>query len=164
MDSLWAPWRMEYIKRDKADPQGCIFCDKFHSTDDRRDLVLYRLEHSFVLMNLYPYNNGHLLIAPLRHLSDYTELTDEESAEMDALTRMSVVILRDLLKPQGFNIGMNIGEVGGAGIADHLHRHIVPRWAGDTNFMPIVGHTKVMVEGLSESWEALRRAFDSYPK
>ncbi len=159
-DTLWAPWRMEYVKRDKSKAEGCIFCEKYHSAEDEENLVLYRMEHSFVLMNLYPYNNGHLLIAPVRHQSDYTELTAVEQSEMAHLTTLSVRILMEYLHPQGFNIGMNIGVVGGAGIADHIHQHIVPRWTGDTNFMPVIGHTKVMVEGLAESWKALRSAFE----
>ena len=162
MNSLWAPWRMDYVKRDKTAPEKCIFCEKFISDKDKENLVLYRLKYSYVLMNLYPYNNGHLLIAPIEHKSEYDELTVKERNEISELTSLSIKILKTCLNPQGFNIGMNIGVVGGAGIADHLHQHIVPRWTGDTNFMPITGHTKVMVEGLNESWQMLRQNFDKF--
>ena len=164
MNSLWAPWRMEYVKRDKTIPSDCIFCKKYASDKDKENFVLCRMEHSYVLMNLYPYNNGHLMIVPVAHKSEYGALNSLEQKEISELTRLSIQILKKTLNPQGFNIGMNIGEVGGAGIADHLHQHIVPRWVGDTNFMPITGHTKVMVEGLNETWSSLRQEFDKIKK
>lgn len=162
MNLLWAPWRMEYIKRDRSKPSGCVFCEKHQKTDDAENLVLYRAKTSFILMNLYPYNNGHLLIAPYRHIGEYTELTDSERREITDLSSLSITVMKKVFKPQGFNMGMNIGEVSGAGIADHLHQHIIPRWSGDTNFMPVIGQTKVMVEGLLDTWRNLRDEFEKY--
>ncbi|MCF7800989.1 MAG: HIT domain-containing protein [Candidatus Marinimicrobia bacterium] len=161
MDKLWAPWRMEYILSDKAEDQGCIFCDKCQpNEDDRRNLVLYRGEHAFILMNLYPYNNGHLMIAPYEHVDSLEKLPLETLTEVMALVQKTVGILRKTMRAEGFNMGVNQGKIAGAGIAEHLHFHIVPRWAGDTNFMPVTGHTKVMVQGLTETYDRLKKAFD----
>ncbi|HDR03983.1 MAG TPA: HIT domain-containing protein [Candidatus Marinimicrobia bacterium] len=159
MDTMWAPWRMEYILRDRSNTSECIFCEKYQQTDDQSNLVLYRGKLSYVLMNLYPYNNGHLLIAPYRHISDYTDLNDRERSEIAHLTSLSLSVLKKTVNPHGFNLGMNLGIIGGAGIADHLHQHIVPRWTGDSNFMPIIGHTKVIVQSLEETWACLRDQF-----
>ncbi len=159
METMWAPWRMEYILRDKTKASGCIFCDKYQQADDENNLVLYRGKLAYVLMNLYPYNNGHLLIAPYRHISEYTDLNATERSEIATLTSLSITVLKKTINPHGFNLGMNLGAVGGAGIADHIHQHIVPRWTGDTNFMPITGHTKVIVQGLQETWSRLKHQF-----
>ncbi len=161
LDILWAPWRMEYILQEAE--KGCIFCDKPKETADRDNLILYRGETTFVIMNRYPYNNGHLMVVPLRHLADLGEMNAEERLEMMSLTASCVEILRTAIHPQGFNIGMNLGAIAGAGIDDHLHMHIVPRWQADTNFMPIIGHTKVVSEGLWETYDRLRHHFDRLP-
>lgn len=153
MDNMWAPWRMEYILSPK--PEGCIFCDKSRQRTDRDNLILARGQTCFVIMNFYPYNNGHLMVVPYRHVSDLERLTAEERTEMMSLLTKSNDILKASMHPDGLNIGMNLGKVAGAGIDDHLHFHIVPRWNGDTNFMPVVGHTKVVAQALYETWEAL---------
>lgn len=155
---LWAPWRMEYIKGAKE--EGCIFCDKPKQTQDRENLIVHRGRLAFVIMNKYPYNNGHLMVVPYRHEAELDQLTAEENAEMMALLQRCARALRKICAPHGFNIGMNVGAVAGAGIDGHLHFHIVPRWDADTNFMPILGHTKVVSEGLWETWAQLREAFE----
>ena len=157
-NQLWAPWRMEWILSEKD--EGCIFCDKPASTQDRDNLVLYRGKYCSIIMNLYPYNNGHLLIAPFQHERDLTRVPGVVQNEMIYLINESIKIITDLMHPDGFNIGMNLGEIAGAGIEEHLHFHVVPRWAGDTSFMPVIGHTKVHVEGLKETWDKLRPEFD----
>ncbi len=157
MEKLWAPWRMEYILQEK--PGGCIFCDKPRQDRDRDNLILHRGADCFVIMNFYPYNNGHLMVVPYRHTADLAALTAAEQSEMMALLGRCTTILTQQLKPHGFNIGMNLGRTAGAGIDDHLHFHIVPRWNGDTNFMPITGHTKVLSQGLQESWDQLKPRF-----
>lgn len=153
MNKLWAPWRIDYIRNPKE--EGCVFCNKFKSEDDRKNLVLYRGKGSFTLMNLYPYSNGHLLISPYKHISNMNELSNQENGEIMWMAKQCMNILRLTMNAEGFNFGANIGKAGGAGIEEHIHYHIVPRWKGDTNFMPVVGNTKVMVEGLIESWEGL---------
>ncbi len=158
MDKLWAPWRIDYIRSEKE--EGCIFCDKPASGDDRTMLILYRGEYSFVLMNLYPYNNGHLMIAPYQHTGNTQELSYSSRSEIMELADQTMTIQKNVMNAEGFNYGANIGYSGGAGIADHIHFHIVPRWAGDTNFMPVVGHTKVQVQGLRETYDDLKPHFD----
>jgi ATP adenylyltransferase len=157
MDRLWAPWRIEYIRSIKED--GCIFCDKPDNTDDREMLILHRGKLAFVMMNLYPYNNGHLLIAPYTHTDHSNNLSPEERSEIMELGDASMTILKQAMKAEGFNFGANIGSAGGAGIEEHIHFHVVPRWKGDTNFMPIVGHTKVQVQGLQECFDNLKPHF-----
>ena len=160
---VWAPWRMEYIRMPREDkPEGCIFCNKPKDEKDQDDLILFRGKHVFVIMNRYPYNNGHLMVVPYRHLQDYNDLTKDELMEMAVVTQMTISILKEKMNPQGFNVGFNLGESAGAGIAEHIHQHIVPRWTGDTNFMPVLCHTKVMVDGLNECWMELKKAFDEY--
>jgi ATP adenylyltransferase len=162
---VWAPWRMEYIRMPEEEkPKGCIFCTKPKDDKDEDDLILYRGQHVFVIMNRYPYNNGHLMVVPYRHLQDYNDLTKDELMEMANVTQMTIDILKKNMSPQGFNVGFNLGESAGAGIAEHIHQHIVPRWTGDTNFMPVICNTKVMVDGLNECWMALKKAFDEYKK
>ena len=158
-DILWAPWRMEYILGPKE--KGCIFCDKPKQAQDRENLIVHRGHLAFVIMNKYPYNNGHLLIVPYRHEAELPRLTPEENLEMMALLQKSAQALRATCAPQGFNIGMNVGAVAGAGIDSHLHFHLVPRWNADTNFMPVTGHTKVISEGLWETWAHLRGQFQA---
>lgn len=158
MKKLWSPWRMEYVRSPKED--GCVFCKKSKSGQDRANLVLYRGTDSFVLMNLYPYNNAHLLIAPYEHVDTTLELSAQVSNEMMYLANESMRIIKLIMNAEGFNFGANIGAVGGTGIKDHIHFHVVPRWLGDTNFMPVIGHTKVMVEGLLETYDELKPYFE----
>ncbi len=161
MDVLWAPWRMEFIKGQQ--PQGCIFCDfpaEQGLVADRKNLILGRSERSFVIFNKYPYNSGHLMVIPRRHTADFHSLDPVESADLHQLLQRAVRIVKDALRPDGVNLGMNLGQTAGAGITDHLHYHLVPRWSGDTNFMPVVGQTKVVIEHLLESWDRLRPLFD----
>ncbi|MBN2030063.1 HIT domain-containing protein [bacterium] len=160
MNILWAPWRMEYIENaDEYD--GCIFCEKPKEDRDEENLIVYRGKTAFVMMNRYPYNNGHLMVVPYQHTDELNALSREQKIELFDLLILSKEKLIKVMKPQGFNIGMNIGRIAGAGIVDHLHFHIVPRWSGDTNFMPIVGHTKVVSEGLVETLKKLRKAFQN---
>jgi ATP adenylyltransferase len=160
MDALWAPWRMEFL--DAKKPAGCIFClfpAETGEAADRRNLIVARSPHSFVILNRYPYNNGHLMVIPRRHTAEFTSLSDEELDDLHRLLRRAVDRLKAAYHPEGFNLGMNLGASAGAGIADHLHYHVVPRWGGDTNFMPVLGATKVMVEHLDQTWERLHALF-----
>ena len=158
MDRLWAPWRVEYIKAIKE--EGCIFCNKSNSSNDRESLILYRGNLCIVIINLYPYNNGHLMVIPYKHESDTSKIDMETKLEILTLADKSIEILTEQMNPNGFNFGANIGEAGGAGIVDHLHYHLVPRWNGDTNFMPIIGETKIVVQSLKEIYDNLRPEFD----
>ena len=153
MKLIWAPWRMEYITQDKSD--GCIFCTLPKSSDDKKNFILFRAKCSFIVMNIFPYNNGHLLVSPYRHLACITDLNKEESLELTELTKSCIKILRDLSTPDGFNIGLNLGKSAGAGYDKHIHNHIVPRWTGDTNFMPVIAETKVHPEYLQKSYDKL---------
>ncbi|MDC0215106.1 HIT domain-containing protein [Candidatus Marinimicrobia bacterium] len=162
MQQLWAPWRISYIKGQKE--KGCIFCLKQKSTDDRHSLILSRGDHSFVLMNLYPYNNSHLLISPYKHVESTDQLNMETLNEIIWFANESMIIIKKNLSADGYNFGANIGSAGGAGIADHIHFHVVPRWNGDTNFMPVVGETKVQVQGLQETYDELILDFDKIIK
>ena len=154
MERLWAPWRMTYIKGIKKE-EGCVFCVKPNQRDDRDNLLLFRGKTCFVLMNLFPYNNGHLMVIPYRHTSDFSDLDKETSGELWELLCLCKKALTNVMRPEGFNIGMNIGRDAGAGIDQHIHMHIVPRWNGDTNFMPVIGETKVISQALSETYDAL---------
>lgn len=160
---LWTPHRMVYIGgQDKPSDAGeatCPFCRAATNDDDAEALVVHRGRVCFALLNLYPYNSGHLMVLPYRHVADYTELTDVEVAELAAVTRTAMGVLRSVMAPQGFNLGMNQGAVAGAGIAAHLHQHVVPRWAGDANFLPIVARTKAMPELLGDTRERLAAAW-----
>ena len=155
MERLWAPWRLEYVQGPGG--SGCIFCLGAASEDEAR-LVLHRGQHCFIIMNRFPYSNGHLMVAPLRHVADPGLLDAAEVAELHRLTTVSREILRKVGKAQGFNIGMNLGAVAGAGVADHLHQHIVPRWAGDTNFMPVFADVRVIPQHLQATCQQLRAA------
>jgi ATP adenylyltransferase len=163
--TLWAPWRAEYIYCAGGKPstakRHCLFCHLLKSKDDKGNLILLRGRHAFVVMNRFPYNNGHLMAAPNRHVATFEKLGTEEGAEMFRLVQKSLAVLRRALKPQGFNIGANLGRVAGAGVAGHVHVHIVPRWNGDVNFMPLMSETKVISEHLSETYDRLRRQFGS---
>ena len=158
---LWAPWRMEYILCD--DDDGCLFCEKPKLDRDEEVQILHRSTHSFVMMNKYPYNNGHLLVAPYRNLAEIESLSQEEMLDLLKVTQLCVTVLKEELSPQGFNIGTNIGDIAGAGVKEHFHLHIVPRWKGDTSFMPVVGETAVMPQALSETYGKLKRRFDARP-
>lgn len=157
---LWAPWRITYILHVDSKKEGCIFCNKPKEEKDEENFILYRGKYSFVIMNLFPYNSGHLMVAPYKHTGNFEELTDEEGFELFKLTRECVRILREVMEPHGFNIGVNLGRPAGAGYEDHLHVHIVPRWNGDTNFMPVLADVKVVPEGLRETYKKLKPHFD----
>jgi ATP adenylyltransferase len=154
---LWAPWRLEYIQR--ADQQdGCVFCRAPRLGDDE-GLVVQRGELAFVLLNRFPYASGHLMVAPYRHEGEFGELAAEEALEIHRLTATSTGVLAQVMAPQGFNLGWNLGRIAGAGIVDHVHQHVVPRWAGDTNFMPVLADVKVMPEALEATRRKLAEAW-----
>ena len=157
---LWAPWRMEFIQADK--PTGCIFCTfpaEQGEEADRRNLIVHRTNRSFTILNRFPYNNGHVLIVPRAHVARLEDLPADDFADLQAELRLAASVIRAAYLPEGMNVGMNLGRVAGAGIADHLHWHVVPRWGGDTNFMPVLADTKVMVEHLDTSWKRIRDGF-----
>ena len=158
MDNLWAPWRMEYVSAPKKNA-GETFLKKLEDGNDEDNLILYRGEHSFVCMNLYPYNNGHIMILPNNIVEKPEELDDVTQFEIMKIASLSMKIIREKMNAEGFNFGANIGASAGAGIAEHLHFHIVPRWKGDTNFMPVIGNTKVHVQGLNDTYVMLRPLF-----
>jgi ATP adenylyltransferase len=154
---LWAPWRLEYIAR--ADEQeGCVFCRALAGSDEN-GLVVHRGRHAFVLLNRFPYASGHLMVAPMRHAGDFAELEDEEALEVHRLAGQGMGALAEEYGPQGFNLGWNLGRIAGAGVTDHVHLHVVPRWAGDTNFMPVLADVKVLPEHLAESRAKLASAW-----
>jgi ATP adenylyltransferase len=163
VDRLWSPWRYEYIASgDAANPEssGCIFCKLRDDLDkDEANFVIHRASHNFIVLNIYPYISGHLLIVPYRHIGELDAATKETTDELMDLTKRSQTALRDAYQPTGFNIGMNLGRSAGAGIVDHIHIHILPRWTGDTNFMSTVGNTRVIPEDLSTTYEKLRTRF-----
>ena len=155
---LWAPWRLQYLKGDKSD--DCIFCSKPALGDDERALIVHRGDACYVILNAFPYTNGHVMVAPFAHVADLRGLDDDAAAELVALTQRSLDAVESVYGPDGFNLGVNLGDVAGAGFAGHVHQHVVPRWKGDTNFMPVVGDTRVMPETLPDSWRKLRAAFE----
>jgi ATP adenylyltransferase len=154
---LWAPWRLEYIKSDKSG--ACIFCSNATLGDDEQALIPYRGDRCFVILNAFPYTNGHLMVAPFEHTGDLAELDEATSLELIGLTQRSLRALEAAYGPDGYNVGANLGRVAGAGVLDHVHMHVVPRWAGDSNFMPVVGDTRVLPQTLEESYVVLRDAF-----
>jgi ATP adenylyltransferase len=157
VERLWAPWRLEYIA--SADDQpGCIFCAAVEG-DDEEKLVVHRGERAIVLLNRFPYASGHLMVAPKRHIGEFGELEDDEVVEIHRLASSGIGALAQTYEPQGYNLGWNLGRVAGAGIVDHVHLHVVPRWAGDTNFMPVLGDVKVMPEHLLETRRRLAEAW-----
>lgn len=158
MERLWTPWRMEYLVHNKV--EGCVFCQKLNESADRENLILYRSRLACVIMNLYPYNTGHLMIIPNDHAPNLEDLSEETCVELMYLIRESLKILREVLRPDGFNVGANIGKSAGAGIAQHVHMHVVPRWDGDTNFMPVFAETRVMPEMLSDTYDKLMVEFE----
>ena len=161
MEKLWAPWRYEYIKKIASENQNvCLFCKVVSENNDDKNLIVYRGNKVYIMLNRYPYNNGHLMVIPYNHFSEISMLSDEEMFEMMKLLSFSVKVLKDNFNSEGFNVGLNLGKTAGAGIDDHIHIHIVPRWNGDTNFMPVVGDTKVISQSLEESWKILKNEFE----
>jgi ATP adenylyltransferase len=157
MDRLWAPWRIGYITGEK--PEGCIFCSKLEEHRDAENFILYRGDLCFVILNLFPYNNGHLMVVPNAHLPSLEDLPAPTLADMMSLTQRALGILRAQMRPSGFNIGINQGASAGAGVADHVHLHVVPRWVGDTNFMPVLSDTRVISQSLESCYAVLEPAF-----
>jgi ATP adenylyltransferase len=157
MKYIWAPWRIQYILHEKE--EGCILCDKPKQDNDAGNYILFRGELNFIMINLYPYNPGHLLVAPYRHARGLEELTETERNEHYSLVTRSVTVLREALVPDGFNLGANLGRVAGAGIDDHFHSHIVPRWQGDINFMTVMDDVRVVPQALNETYENLKGKF-----
>ena len=159
-ERIWAPWRLAYVKdASKDEEQECIFCAK-PKGEDEPNLIVHRGERCFVILNLFPYTNGHLMVAPYEHVGSLPELGAETTAEMMALTQRAMTILEDVYSPHGYNVGFNQGRVAGAGVEHHIHMHVVPRWGGDTNFMPVLADTRVMPQSLEQSYRALRGRFD----
>jgi ATP adenylyltransferase len=159
MSNVWAPWRIEYILAPRD--ESCFLCDMFGASDDARNHLLHRGTTCAVVMNRYPYTGGHLMVCPYRHIAQLADLTREERIELMDLTERSVRILTAEMKPQGFNVGYNLGHAAGAGLRDHLHQHIVPRWVGDTNFMPVLADVTVVPQALDDLYARLKPAFDA---
>ncbi len=159
MDHLWTPWRSEYIHAANRSELGpCIFCRAIERPDDE-NFVLFRGEHNFAMLNLYPYSTGHLMVAPYAHVSRLNESPDEVTAEMMCLARRAELVLEEVYKPHGLNMGLNLGEAAGAGIAGHIHLHVLPRWIGDANFMSVIGNTRIMPEAIETTYKKVRDAF-----
>ncbi|HEY8517880.1 MAG TPA: HIT domain-containing protein [Candidatus Binatia bacterium] len=156
---LWAPWRMTYVEGNAPRRGGCIFCDLPVEGDPRENLVLHADEHAVVMLNRYPYNSGHLMVAPRRHVADPLELPDDAWTALMDHVRRGMAALRETFRPEGMNVGANLGTAAGAGIAAHLHWHLVPRWSGDTNFMPVVGEVKVIPQHLLDTYDLLKRHY-----
>lgn len=164
MDRLWSPWRYEYIKsgsnEQSGQPGACVFCSlQQNPADDEKNLIVHRAAHNFIVLNLYPYVSGHLLIVPYAHLGELDTAPKETTDELMDLTKRCQTILRDAYRPDGFNLGMNLGRSAGAGVADHIHLHILPRWTGDANFMSTIGETRVIPEDLKETYRRLHERF-----
>ncbi len=159
MKKLYSPWRIDYILQQKEN--GCIFCAKPEEREDEKHLILKRGSYSYIIMNLYPYNNGHLMIVPFRHVNDYAGLNNDELLELSQMTQICENVLKKVYNPAGFNIGINLGEAAGAGIEEHIHIHIVPRWHGDTNFISTIGETRVIPEKLENTYQKLKKALDN---
>ena len=166
LERLWAPWRMQYIGSAGRDDVDCIFCAALEADRDEELFVVHRGELAFVILNAYPYNTGHVMVSPNRHVADLGELEASERSALMELTAQAIEAIRGVMAPEGFNVGMNIGKAGGAGIPGHLHVQVVPRWAGDTNFMSVTANTKVLPEMLADTYAKLIRSFDAvrYPK
>jgi ATP adenylyltransferase len=158
---IWAPWRLAYVKDASKDAEEeCIFCAASEGSDDEENLVVHRAERCFVLLNKFPYTNGHLMVAPYAHLATLPEVDTETVTELMGLAQKAMVGLEERYSPHGYNVGFNQGRIAGAGFEHHIHMHVVPRWGGDTNFMPVLADTRVMPQTLEQSYEALRGAFD----
>lgn len=158
-DKLWAPWRAKFILKEKE--KGCVFCKRFKDKDSIKNLIVYRGKTCFVILNKFPYNTGHAMIVPVRHVAHLEKLKSDEAAEFMMLIQKTVAVIKKVLKPTSLNLGMNLGKESGAGIPGHVHMHVVPRWSGDTNFMPITSGTKVISIPLEPVYKALRQEFQS---
>ena len=160
MDYLWTPWRYAFVTQ--ADQgKGCVFCDKHAASDDEKNLIVYRGRRNYLLLNIYPYTVGHVLIAPYRHIASLTEAEPDELTELMDLTRRTEQALRNIYRPHGLNLGMNLGAAAGAGVAGHMHMHVLPRWVADANFMAVVGETRVLPEALETTWTKLHAEFQA---
>ena len=160
MDYLWTPWRYAYVSTaEKA--TGCVFCNAVNAGDDEKNLIVYRGQQCFFILNAYPYTPGHVMVVPYAHLDELRKLPPEAASEMMALSQRLESVLRELYTPDGINLGMNIGKAAGAGIAGHIHMHVLPRWVADANFMSVVGETRVLPETLEETWRRMRTALKS---
>ncbi|MCD6576925.1 MAG: HIT domain-containing protein [Anaerolineaceae bacterium] len=160
MKHLWSPWRMKYIRRKKA-PKGCVFCSAAQQEDSEDNLIVARGEHAFVILNRYPYTSGHIMIVPFDHVDTFNKMDKETCAEIMSLIRQGISVLDHVYQPDGYNMGANLGASAGAGITNHIHFHLVPRWGGDTNYMTSIGNARVLPEDLSETF---RRLKDAWPK
>jgi len=158
MKRLWSPWRLEYILSEKG--EGCIFCDKIAAADDQANYILCRGKKCYVMLNLYPYNNGHLMVIPYQHVPSLEQLDEDALTEMMLMVSKSLEALRRAMRPDGFNVGINIGKAAGAGIEGHVHIHIVPRWRADTNFMPVFSSTRVIPELMDDTYRKLKAAWE----
>jgi ATP adenylyltransferase len=163
MDHLWSPWRYQYVQKEKTGA-GCVFCNAADSEGDQDNLVVYRAHKNYIILNLYPYSTGHLMVVPFEHVNTLEDASRETLQEMILLVQLSQRHLREIYRPPGFNLGMNLGESAGAGIAEHIHMHVLPRWPGDTNFMTTVAETRVLPEDLATTWRKLRDAFLSHAR
>ncbi len=165
MDHLWSPWRYQYVQKEKTGG-GCVFCraaiSEPNTKNDEENLVVHRAHKNYIILNLYPYSTGHLMVVPYEHVDMLQFASQETLEEMMLLTQRSQIHLQEIYRPPGFNLGMNLGESAGAGIAEHIHMHVLPRWPGDTNFMTTVAETRVLPEDLSSTWRKLRDAFEKH--
>lgn len=161
MDRIWTPWRMKYIQ-EHHDYLGCVFCQAAAEADGWENLIFHRGEHVFMILNRYPYTSGHVMCVPFAHVDRLHALTAAARAELMEMTNKAIGVLQIVYEPEGFNVGLNLGEMAGAGVADHLHMHIVPRWGGDTNFMSTVGETRVLPESLTETYDRVKAAWDQF--
>lgn len=161
MEKLWAPWRVKYITKVIKGPKGCVFCNIFKEKkcEDKKNFVIARTKYAYSVLNIYPYNNGHVLIVPNRHVNDFSKLKREERDDLMDLLEVTKVLLDGIMHPDGYNVGINFGKAAGAGFPDHMHIHIVPRWVGDVNFMPVTGHTKVISQSLKSLHDKLLKAY-----
>ncbi len=164
MERLWAPWRDAYVSTPSEQVEGCIFCVKPRENRDAENYIVHRAERVFVILNAYPYNNGHLMVVPYAHTGDLEQVEPATLADIMRVAQRCVHILRGAMRPEAFNMGMNLGRPAGAGIADHIHMHVVPRWTGDTNFMPVLADTRVLSQSLESSYALLRRGFAHEPE
>lgn len=162
MDHLWSPWRYRYLAEDRK-PDGCIFCRIAASPDDEANLIVHRGATNFVVLNRYPYTSGHVMVIPYAHAASLCDVPEATATEMMALTRLSEACLRNTYRPNGINLGMNIGESAGAGVAGHIHMHVLARWFGDSNFMTTIGETRIVPEELDVTWHRMREAFTAFP-